>query len=804
MATLTSTHRGFGSSASLTVAPTENTAPVHEFRCLYTRDLHKKAKKWHDGSLKFHAFNRRVMAYDDDRVFIGDLHYRQEEDFGEGIELRLDRGVLVEVGERLGETQTDLAPILDRNRTEKAPSPRGQPAFFSSRPQPTAQSQRPKSLMEVLGPSQSRRGRARILYQSPYEQRHTSARVEPAEPPQKRQRLSSDKENNPIEVRQPARPARPSLPQPVQPSKPVPHPSRQNEPPIEFEEVFDLSPDEEPRRRPSKPATLTVKPVNNSKAQKKHPLTSGHLHPKQPSLNGSKASNARVERDKEVRRNSQSPTNPKTSTTRAISTASRLSVPGTARLLLSLPKSRRKLTCTLPFQCGPSIAADPGNASQPLPRSESLTSLPSPEKESLHAEIDSLQKDKNVTTLRGGTPSPRSITPLPPDDFARNSSPLFMPENDMNPGLPPRDETLVQDEFPFSDVGDSDPFESLDQLEISHQSSAGGARARTPETQGALQEQEGTAEEAEGEQQRLADRRDEGFKTDSPIQRPDVLDFLSQTDSGFEPETRTREQTGVDAKGQSLTDPSKTARSERLTSNTRVEPGTLAEKGKRDDAAGQNRRIEPARRTEEAKAIRVQRQVEAEGENSSNIQPPSEIYLPLQPRFEDGSAEPQIITKQPAPAVGPAPLCGGRPFRRVLSENDALEDDEATLVPRPAVPKERSPLQVLENLSTQRSSAKFKSPMKVQRCASDTLALKTAPHQAFKPTDLGGKGPTGPWTIDEAFLLFEIWPTEIEKPPYWADTPPQRIQRADPEPIRHDWGGITTARQFLRDDVNVL
>ncbi|EXJ79649.1 hypothetical protein A1O3_07928 [Capronia epimyces CBS 606.96] len=101
--TVTSTPRG---TSSLTVAPTQNTAPVHEYRCLYTRDLHKKAKKWHDGSLRFHTFNRRVMVYDDAKNYIGDLHYTQEEEFADGVEIQLDRGVKVEVASREGRAAT--------------------------------------------------------------------------------------------------------------------------------------------------------------------------------------------------------------------------------------------------------------------------------------------------------------------------------------------------------------------------------------------------------------------------------------------------------------------------------------------------------------------------------------------------------------------------------------------------------------------------------------------------------------------------------------------------------------------------
>ena len=49
---------------------------------MFSHDLRKKQKKWHDGSLRFHTFNKRVMVYDDTKNFVGDLHYRDEEDFG--------------------------------------------------------------------------------------------------------------------------------------------------------------------------------------------------------------------------------------------------------------------------------------------------------------------------------------------------------------------------------------------------------------------------------------------------------------------------------------------------------------------------------------------------------------------------------------------------------------------------------------------------------------------------------------------------------------------------------------------------
>jgi hypothetical protein len=59
---------------SLSIPPSQNTAPVLEFNCLYTHDIRRKQKRWQDGFLRFHTFNKRVMVYDVPRNFIGDMH----------------------------------------------------------------------------------------------------------------------------------------------------------------------------------------------------------------------------------------------------------------------------------------------------------------------------------------------------------------------------------------------------------------------------------------------------------------------------------------------------------------------------------------------------------------------------------------------------------------------------------------------------------------------------------------------------------------------------------------------------------
>lgn len=59
---------------------------------------------------------------------------------------------------------------------------------------------------------------------------------------------------------------------------------------------------------------------------------------------------------------------------------------------------------------------------------------------------------------------------------------------------------------------------------------------------------------------------------------------------------------------------------------------------------------------------------------------------------------------------------------------------------------------------------------------------------------------TGPWTAIEAYLLFDSWPVGKQKPDYGV--PIHSELRTGPgEPTRVS---ITTAREMLRDEINVL
>jgi hypothetical protein len=111
-------------ASSIAMPQTQNTAPVLEFRCLYTLDLRRKQKRWQDGRLKFHTFNKRIMVYDDRSNFVGDSHWREDHAFAEGEEVELERcGILVEVSEFVGTREQDLTPLLNRvvkDRQEKS------------------------------------------------------------------------------------------------------------------------------------------------------------------------------------------------------------------------------------------------------------------------------------------------------------------------------------------------------------------------------------------------------------------------------------------------------------------------------------------------------------------------------------------------------------------------------------------------------------------------------------------------------------------------------------------------------------
>ncbi|KAH8660984.1 hypothetical protein BGZ60DRAFT_381546, partial [Tricladium varicosporioides] len=164
-------------SVSLDAPQTQNTAPVLEYRCLWTSQIRKKVKSWQDGKLKFHMFNKRVMVYDERANFVGDTHWREDSELEEGEELELDRsGILVQVTEYIERRDQDLTELVDKRVKEKegraaakatnaTPIPKWNQGISTPAPH-----LRPKPLNTLLTPS-GHYGRAAIPHTSPFEER---------------------------------------------------------------------------------------------------------------------------------------------------------------------------------------------------------------------------------------------------------------------------------------------------------------------------------------------------------------------------------------------------------------------------------------------------------------------------------------------------------------------------------------------------------------------------------------------------------------------------------------------------------
>ncbi|CAH0000587.1 unnamed protein product [Clonostachys byssicola] len=157
------------------------TAPVHEFICLFTHDLKRKnQKRWQDGKLKFHTYNKRIVVHDNKGNHIGDSHWPgNQEDMVDGEEFTLDRGsALVQVCEQVGTTEHDLGELVDkrvkevearRMRIAAHPSSASRPDQ-TPRPTDNIQFQRPLS---AIMHTPNRIGRSVLPRQSPYEVRQS-------------------------------------------------------------------------------------------------------------------------------------------------------------------------------------------------------------------------------------------------------------------------------------------------------------------------------------------------------------------------------------------------------------------------------------------------------------------------------------------------------------------------------------------------------------------------------------------------------------------------------------------------------
>ncbi|KAF2720816.1 hypothetical protein K431DRAFT_285509 [Polychaeton citri CBS 116435] len=207
----TPNHSTNRTTPSLAVPQTQNTAPVLEFNCLYTHDIRRKQKRWQDGFLRYHTFNKRVMVYDVPRNFIGDKHWTGGM-LQEGDEMTLDKdGVLVQVADGLGSTETDLTELRNSRKKAKisasssppmAIAPVRVPLSLAARPTPNKNvnhntPMKHKSLNVLLGAQRGTSGKASLPEISPFEQRRLNLEGEPWEQRRspKRRRISPDQQD---------------------------------------------------------------------------------------------------------------------------------------------------------------------------------------------------------------------------------------------------------------------------------------------------------------------------------------------------------------------------------------------------------------------------------------------------------------------------------------------------------------------------------------------------------------------------------------------------------------------------------
>ena len=209
---------------------TRTTAPVVKHVCLFTRDLRRKHKRWQDGRLEFHTFNRRVMVYDDNGTFIGDSHRIKHGDVEDGNEFQLDRGnIIVQVAELISQRDQDITEIVTRKAKSQKPLTQSPESLPTPRMKPSSSHSqlRHLPLQSLLSTPGRQIGRAVVPTTSPYEQRKQTP--EDAERLPKRRRIETNRVESDATPTVPPR-AVPSLPQ--QPTTPAPqvscNPPRRN------------------------------------------------------------------------------------------------------------------------------------------------------------------------------------------------------------------------------------------------------------------------------------------------------------------------------------------------------------------------------------------------------------------------------------------------------------------------------------------------------------------------------------------------------------------------------------------------
>ncbi|RVD84740.1 uncharacterized protein DFL_006466 [Arthrobotrys flagrans] len=163
---------------------TSHSAPIDEYIVLWTADKYKKLKKWHDGYLRYHTFNKRLMVYDHLMNKVCDKFLPEPEQMDVGDELIFDSH-LVTIEDIKGRQAQDLRPLFEKTvdrRRERGST--ATPVRTAGNPGSSRQSPTPTLLRSIQ--SRPSTGHGRPVYPSP------APRPSPKEPgsnvavPQKR------------------------------------------------------------------------------------------------------------------------------------------------------------------------------------------------------------------------------------------------------------------------------------------------------------------------------------------------------------------------------------------------------------------------------------------------------------------------------------------------------------------------------------------------------------------------------------------------------------------------------------------
>ncbi|EWC43756.1 hypothetical protein DRE_07374 [Drechslerella stenobrocha 248] len=140
-------------------------APIDEFVILWTADKHKKLKKWHDGYLRYHTFNKRLMVYDHLNNKVCDRFLTEYEPIDIGDELVFESH-LITIEDIKGRQSQDLRPLFEKTvDRRKTHSTTATPVRRAGTEAPTGQSPTPTLLRTIR--SRPPTGEIHAVYPSP-------------------------------------------------------------------------------------------------------------------------------------------------------------------------------------------------------------------------------------------------------------------------------------------------------------------------------------------------------------------------------------------------------------------------------------------------------------------------------------------------------------------------------------------------------------------------------------------------------------------------------------------------------------